>query len=44
MVNVMNEMLGTQVNVGEEAHFMGALGAALFALDRIKASRVPVHA
>lgn len=44
MVQVMNEMLGTQVNVGEEAHFMGALGAALFALDRIKASRTPVHA
>lgn len=44
MVHVMNEMLGTQVNVGAEAHLMGALGAALFALDRIKASRAPVHA
>jgi predicted CoA-substrate-specific enzyme activase len=43
MVQVMNEMLGLQVNVGEEAHMMGALGAALFALDRIRASRAPLH-
>lgn len=43
MVQVMNEMLGVQVNVGEEAHMMGALGAALFALDRIRASRAPLH-
>ncbi len=43
MVQVMNEMLGVQVNVGEEAHMMGALGAALFALDRIRASRAPIH-
>ncbi|MBI3915328.1 MAG: 2-hydroxyglutaryl-CoA dehydratase [Chloroflexi bacterium] len=42
MVHVMNEMLGMQVNVGEEAHFMGALGAALFARDRIKSSREPI--
>ncbi len=42
MVAVMNEMLGLKVNVGEEAHMMGALGAALFALDRIKGSREPV--
>jgi activator of 2-hydroxyglutaryl-CoA dehydratase len=26
--------------VGEEAHYMGAIGAALFALDRIVAARV----
>ncbi len=42
MVQVMNEMLGYPVNVGEESHLMGALGAALFALDRILASRAPV--
>jgi len=42
MVQVMNEMLGMQVNVGEEAHFMGALGAALFARDRIMSSREPI--
>ncbi|MBI4786687.1 MAG: 2-hydroxyglutaryl-CoA dehydratase [Chloroflexi bacterium] len=42
MVEVMNQMLGFKVNVGEEAHLMGALGAALFALDRVMASRAPV--
>ena len=43
MVEVINQMLGFKVNTGGEAHLMGALGAALFALDRIKASRVPHH-
>ena len=41
MVNVLNEALGLRMNVSEESHFMGALGAALFALDHIRASRVP---
>lgn len=41
MVQVMNDMLGFPVNVGEESHVMGALGAALFAMDRIVASRIP---
>ena len=40
MVKVLNEMLDMQMNVSEESHFMGALGAALFALDRILASRI----
>ena len=40
MVQVLNGMLDLQMNVSEESHFMGALGAALFALDRILASRV----
>ncbi|MGE5265362.1 MAG: acyl-CoA dehydratase activase [Acidobacteriota bacterium] len=42
MVQVMNDLLGFKVNVSEESHLMGALGAALFALDRVLASRVPV--
>jgi predicted CoA-substrate-specific enzyme activase len=42
MVQVLNEMLGFGMNVSDESHFMGALGAALFALDRIRASREPV--
>jgi len=29
--------------VSEESHFMGALGAALFALDHILASRAPAR-
>lgn len=42
MVAVLEEMLGLKLNVSEESHFMGALGAALFAMDRIMASRAPV--
>lgn len=40
MVQVLDGMLDLRMNVSEESHFMGALGAALFALDRILASRV----
>ncbi len=42
MVQVLNEMLGFPMNVGEESHFMGALGAALFAMDRVLGSRNPI--
>jgi activator of 2-hydroxyglutaryl-CoA dehydratase len=41
MVGTLNERLGLEVNVSEESHFMGALGAALFAWDHILASRAP---
>ncbi len=41
MVVVLNEALGTQMNVSEESHYMGALGAALFAMDRVLGSRSP---
>jgi len=34
--------MGLKVNVSEDSHFMGALGAALFALDHIVTSRSPV--
>ena len=34
MVSVMEEQLETGLNVSEDSHYMGALGAALFALDR----------
>ena len=44
MVQTLNAKLGLEVNVSDEAHFMGALGAALFALDHILASRAPAHA
>jgi (R)-2-hydroxyacyl-CoA dehydratese activating ATPase len=44
MVQVLNEMLGLKMNVSEESHVMGALGAALFAMDRIIGSRNPVLA
>jgi predicted CoA-substrate-specific enzyme activase len=37
MVALLNSRLGFPVNVSGESHFMGALGAALFALDRMTA-------
>ncbi len=44
MIHTLNERLGLEVNVSEESHFMGALGAALFALDHVLGSRVPATA
>ncbi len=41
MVEVLNEALGFGVNVSSESHYMGALGAALFAMDRVIAGRSP---
>ncbi len=43
VVDELNKALGFYVNVSPDSHFMGALGAALFAMDRIMASRVPVN-
>jgi len=39
MVEVLNEVLGLRMNVSEESHFMGAVGAAVFALDYLKGDR-----
>ncbi len=44
MIDALNRGLGLKVNVSEDSHFMGALGAALFALDHIFASREASHA
>lgn len=44
MIHALEEKLETKLNVSEDSHFMGALGAALFALDHITASRQPVTA
>ncbi len=41
MIKALEEGLHTRLNVNEDSHFMGALGAALFALDTIIASRKP---
>ena len=41
MIESLEKSLGTKVNVSEDSHYMGALGAALFALDHILASRTP---
>lgn len=39
MIKAIEEKLGTALNVSEDSHFMGALGAALFALDSIRAGQ-----
>ena len=41
MVAALEERLGCKLNVSEDSHYMGALGAALFALDRVLAGRAP---
>ena len=41
IVEELNQAIGFKVNVSPDAHFMGAIGAALFARDRILSSRVP---
>ncbi len=38
MVRALEEVLGKPINVSGEGHFMGALGAALFALERAQAA------
>jgi predicted CoA-substrate-specific enzyme activase len=47
MVRALETVLGRPINVSEEGHFMGALGAALFALERAQvkaAAGTPVAA
>jgi activator of 2-hydroxyglutaryl-CoA dehydratase len=34
MVHLIQELTESPVNVGEESHYCGAIGAALYALDR----------
>jgi predicted CoA-substrate-specific enzyme activase len=41
MVHALEEKLEVKLNVSDDSHFIGAIGAALFALDHIKASRSP---
>jgi predicted CoA-substrate-specific enzyme activase len=43
MIKTLQESLGVPVNVSEESHYMGALGAALFALDHILTARTPAR-
>jgi predicted CoA-substrate-specific enzyme activase len=41
MIKALEERLQVKLNVSPDGHFMGALGAALFALDHILAGRAP---
>ena len=42
MVKALEDALECKLNVSEECHYMGALGAALFAMDHIQSSRNPM--
>jgi predicted CoA-substrate-specific enzyme activase len=44
MIEALRERVGMAVNVSDDSHYMGALGAALFALDHILAGRAPAPA
>lgn len=44
MIHALEDNLDLELNVSDESHYMGALGAALFALDHIQASRIPIQA
>ncbi len=41
MVAALEEKLELKLNISDESHYMGALGAALFALDSILKTKVP---
>jgi len=41
MVKALEDKIGNTLNVSDDSHFMGAIGAALFALDHVRASRNP---
>jgi predicted CoA-substrate-specific enzyme activase len=41
MVKALEEKAAVKLNISDDSHFMGALGAALFSLDRIVARRQP---
>ncbi|MGO8949399.1 MAG: acyl-CoA dehydratase activase [Ktedonobacterales bacterium] len=43
MVTLLQEVLGTPLNVSHRAQFMGAIGAGLFALDHLRAGDSPTH-
>ena len=44
MIETLSRALGAPVNVSDDSHYLGALGAALFALDRLLAARAPARA
>ncbi len=43
MIEVLNRVLGMKMNVSDDSPYMGALGAAMFALDHIFESRIPLR-
>jgi predicted CoA-substrate-specific enzyme activase len=44
VIKALEQAIGFKLNISADSHYMGALGAALFALDHIVASRAPSSA
>ncbi|MDP6213923.1 MAG: acyl-CoA dehydratase activase [Acidimicrobiales bacterium] len=42
MVKALEERLGTSLNISDDCHYMGAVGAAMFAMDHVLTGRTPV--
>ncbi|MCH7667991.1 MAG: 2-hydroxyglutaryl-CoA dehydratase [Acidobacteria bacterium] len=42
MIKALEERLEKSMNVSDDCHYMGALGAALFALDHVLTGRTPI--
>lgn len=42
MIYALEDNMGVKLNVSDDSHYMGALGAALFAMDAIVNSRAPL--
>ncbi len=43
MVKALEDRIEKPLNISDDCHYMGALGAALFALDNVLAGRTPIH-
>ncbi len=43
MIKAMEKGLGLKLNVSNDSHYMGALGAALFALEHVLSHREPIQ-
>jgi predicted CoA-substrate-specific enzyme activase len=41
VIKALEQAIGFKLNISDDSHYMGALGAAMFALDHILASRSP---
>jgi predicted CoA-substrate-specific enzyme activase len=44
MVKALEERLEKPLNISDDCHYMGALGAAMFALDHVMTGRIPAGA
>lgn len=42
MVKALEDRIEKPLNISDDCHYMGALGAALFAMDNVEAGRTPV--